>query len=131
MNHFGALSRNLILHGFDFDKLFFFPAIPLMRPDALILSIREGNYALGKGQCLLLVGKKISERSDVFAVFNNTNHDHFILSPRGAKAFIKRIRCSPRGELSPGGIERRSVPLDLVLGDGRHMVANFAGTHVN
>jgi hypothetical protein len=67
----------------------------------------------------------------VFAVFNNTNHDHFILSPRGAKAFIKRIRCSPRGELSPGGIERRSVPLDLVLGDGSHMAANCTGTHAN
>ena len=40
MNYFEALGRNLISHGFDFDKLLFFPAIPLMRPDALILSVR-------------------------------------------------------------------------------------------
>jgi hypothetical protein len=126
-----ALSRNLFSHGFDFDKLSFFPAIPLMRPDALILSVRQGNNAVGKSQGLLLVGKKISEGSDVFAIFNDANHDHFILSPRRALAAIKRIPCSPRGELSPGGIERRSVPLDLVLGDGCHMTANDAGTHAN
>jgi hypothetical protein len=54
----------------------------------------------------------------VFAVFYNTDHDYGVLSPLGALAAIKRIRCSPRGELSPGGIERRSVPQDIIHRDG-------------
>jgi hypothetical protein len=95
MNYFEAFGRYLISHGFDFDKFFFFPAIPLMGPDTLILAIGKGNNALGKSQCLLLVGKNIPERSDVFAVFHNTNHDQFILPPRGVLAIIKESDAAP------------------------------------
>ena len=95
MNYFEAFSRSSISHGFDFDKFLFFPAIPLMGPDTLIFAVRQGNNALGKSQCLLLVGKNIPERSDVFAVFNNTNHDQFILPPRGVLAIINESDAAP------------------------------------
>jgi hypothetical protein len=57
----------------------------------------------------------------VFAIFYDANHDEFILSPNGSLAFFSRIRCSPRGQQGPGGIERRSVPQDLRLRDERRM----------
>ncbi len=72
-----------IPHGFYFDILFFFLAIPLMWPDTAVFTIGKGNYSLGKSQGLLLVGKQVSKGSDVFAILYYTNHDCFILSPLG------------------------------------------------
>ena len=84
MLQLAELLKISIRDAFDFNVFFSFLTIPLIRSDTGIFLIGQGDNLFRKYECLLNIRKEISECSDIFAVFDNTNHDVLNLSDIGA-----------------------------------------------